>query len=331
MGHIVDISKWNGNINWEVAAPQLDLVIARVQDGSNYVDHLYKGYVQAMKQHGVPFGNYAFCRFVSITDARKEAQDFWARGDKDAKFWVADVEVKTMEDMRVGTQAFIDELRRLGAKKVGLYVGHHTYVPFGARNIRADFVWIPRYGGSKPAYPCDIWQYTETGNVPGIGKCDINKLIGDKPLSWFVGGTAANVTNNIFVKVEGIGIATSKYPDGYGVNLYENPADPQYTGNLTQKIPYLIFKGYWGGGDKDMICLGSEKQWAKLEHFDVEWFHAYSKYPPGYGIAVHNEPECINHIDNIDGTTPYRVWDKHLDAIDIGGNQWIKAKHVTIK
>ncbi|WP_218944392.1 glycoside hydrolase family 25 protein, partial [Bacillus cereus] len=139
------------------------------QDGSNYVDPMYKGYVQSMKAHGVPFGNYAFCRFVSINDAKKEAQDFWARGDKDALFWVADVEVKTMSDMRSGTQAFIDELKRLGAKKVGLYVGHHMYSSFGAASIEADFVWIPRYGGNKPAYPCDMWQYTETGHVDGIG------------------------------------------------------------------------------------------------------------------------------------------------------------------
>ncbi|ACK91733.1 endolysin [Bacillus cereus AH820] len=185
MGHIVDISKWNGNINWSVAKQHIDFIIARVQDGSNYVDPLYKGYVQAMKQHGIPFGNYAFCRFVSIADAKKEAQDFWSRGDKSATVWVADVEVKTMDDMRAGTQAFIDELRRLGAKKVGLYVGHHMYAPFGMANVKSDFVWIPRYGGNKPAYPCDIWQYTETGNVPGIGKCDLNSLIGSKSLSWF--------------------------------------------------------------------------------------------------------------------------------------------------
>ncbi|WP_312498101.1 GH25 family lysozyme [Bacillus luti] len=187
MGHIVDISKWNGNINWDVAAPQLEFVIARVQDGSNYVDPLYKNYVQAMKARNVPFGNYAFCRFVSIADAKKEAQDFWNRGDKSATVWVADVEVETMDDMRAGTQAFIDELRRLGAKKVGLYVGHHMYAPFGMANVKSDFVWIPRYGGNKPAYPCDIWQYTETGNVPGIGKCDLNSLIGNKSLAWFTG------------------------------------------------------------------------------------------------------------------------------------------------
>ncbi|HHK5542509.1 N-acetylmuramoyl-L-alanine amidase [Bacillus thuringiensis] len=185
MGHIVDISKWNGKINWDIAATQLDFVIARVQDGSNYVDPLYEEYVQAMKQYGIPFGNYAFCRFVSVEDARVEARDFWNRGDKSATIWVADVEVKTMDDMRTGTQNFIDELRRLGAKKVGLYVGHHMYASFGMENVQVDFVWIPRYGGNKPEYPCDIWQYTETGDVPGIGKCDMNQLMEGKSLSWF--------------------------------------------------------------------------------------------------------------------------------------------------
>ncbi len=185
MGYIVDMSKWNGSPDWDTAAKHLDFVIARVQDGSNYVDPVYKSYVAAMKVRNIPFGNYAFCRFVSINDAKKEAQDFWNRGDKSATVWVADVEVKTMDDMREGTQAFIDELRRLGAKKVGLYVGHHMYEPFGMANVKSDFVWIPRYGGKKPAYPCDIWQYTETGNVPGVGKCDLNELIGSKPLSWF--------------------------------------------------------------------------------------------------------------------------------------------------
>ncbi|EMI3503555.1 TPA: N-acetylmuramoyl-L-alanine amidase [Bacillus cereus] len=215
MGHIVDISKWNGNINWPVAKQHIDFIIARVQDGSNYVDPLYKGYVQAMKQHGIPFGNYAFCRFVSENDARIEARDFWNRGDKSATVWVADVEVKTMNDMRAGAQAFIDELRRLGAQKVGLYVGHHMYAPFGMANVKADFVWIPRYGGNNPAYPCDIWQYTETGNVPGIGKCDLNELIGSKPLSWFteVNQPEQNVSNGGYQYVKSGGFGVSLVPE----------------------------------------------------------------------------------------------------------------------
>ncbi|MEF7657907.1 GH25 family lysozyme [Bacillus thuringiensis] len=208
MGHIVDISKWNGNINWDVAAAQLDLVIARVQDGSNVVDHMYQSYVSEMKKRGIPFGNYAFCRFVSENDARVEARDFWNRGDKDALFWVADVEVKTMGNMLAGTLAFIDELRRLGAKKVGLYVGHHTYKEFQADRVNADFVWIPRYGDKKPAYPCDIWQYTETGHVDGIGKCDLNCLVGKKGLEWFIGVeqtmAASQYDSSWFTKQDGV-------------------------------------------------------------------------------------------------------------------------------
>ncbi|MED1299807.1 N-acetylmuramoyl-L-alanine amidase [[Bacillus thuringiensis] serovar konkukian] len=208
MGYIVDISKWNGNINWDVAAAQLDLVIARVQDGSNVIDHMYQSYVSEMKKRGIPFGNYAFCRFVSENDARVEARDFWNRGDKDALFWVADVEVKTMGNMLAGTLAFIDELRRLGAKKVGLYVGHHTYKEFQADKVNADFVWIPRYGDKKPAYPCDIWQYTETGYVDGIGKCDLNCLVGNKGLEWFTGVeqtmAASQYDSSWFTKQDGV-------------------------------------------------------------------------------------------------------------------------------
>ena len=119
-----------------------------------------------------------------------------------------------MNDMRAA-QAFIDELRRLGAQKVGLYVGHHMYAPFGMANVKADFVWIPRYGGNNPAYPCDIWQYTETGNVPGIGKCDLNELIGSKPLSWFteVNQPEQNVSNGGYQYVKSGGFGVSLVPE----------------------------------------------------------------------------------------------------------------------
>ncbi|AQY42377.1 GH25 family lysozyme [Bacillus thuringiensis] len=235
MGYIVDTSKWNGDIDWDVAAPLLDLVISRVQDGSRVIDQWHKRHTQSMKAHGVPFGNYAFCRFVSENDARVEARDFWNRGDKDALFWVADVEVKTMDNMLAGTLAFIDELRKLGAKKVGLYVGHHTYKEFQADKVNADFVWIPRYGGSQPAYPCDIWQYTETGNVPGIGKCDLNKLIGNKSLFWF--------TNKVIKqeeKQEGVEIIVNKHNKvityEFGVNLIPEMVQMMDTLGYTSKI-----------------------------------------------------------------------------------------------
>lgn len=188
LGKIVDLSHHQGKIDWGKASKEIDLAVLRVQDGSNVVDREYKTYVQEAKKHGVPFGSYAFCRFVSIADAKKEAQDFWNRSDKSSLFWVADVEVKTMDNMLAGTQAFIDELRKLGAKKVGLYVGHHTYEQFKADKVKTDFVWIPRYGGNKPQYACDLWQHTESGKLAGVaGSVDLNTLTGSKSLAWFKG------------------------------------------------------------------------------------------------------------------------------------------------
>lgn len=63
----------------------------------------YKGYVQAMS--GMWFLLVTMHSVVSENDARVEARDFWNCGDKSATVWVADVEVKTMDDMRAGTQA----------------------------------------------------------------------------------------------------------------------------------------------------------------------------------------------------------------------------------
>ena len=70
MGYIVDISKWNGTINWDIAASQLDLVIARVQDGSNTVDFMYQNYVSEMKKHSIPFV-IMLLPFYSIADAKR--------------------------------------------------------------------------------------------------------------------------------------------------------------------------------------------------------------------------------------------------------------------
>ncbi|SFI27218.1 GH25 family lysozyme [Bacillus sp. 103mf] len=193
MGYIVDISKYNDNINWDVAAPNLDLAICRVQYGSNKVDALYKQHVANLESRSIPHAAYAYGCFVSVEDAIVEAKDFINRVSKNAKFLVLDVEDDTLAscgatNLAKASQVFIDTCKAAGWK-VGFYVSHHMYGSYGLQNVKADFLWIPRYG-AKPAYACDIWQYADNatgGYVEGIGNCDVNKLIGDKSLEWFIG------------------------------------------------------------------------------------------------------------------------------------------------
>lgn len=193
---IVDISHHNSDINFDIARQHVSMFIARTGDGhrvntngerQGVLDRKYKQFVADMKARGIPFGNYMFNRFSGVVSARQEAEDFWRVGDKDATVWVCDAEVSTAPNMKECIQVFINRLRELGAKKVGLYIGHHKYQEFGGASIDCDFTWIPRYG-NKPAFACDLWQWTEYGNIPGVGKCDINVLYGSKGMDFFTNG-----------------------------------------------------------------------------------------------------------------------------------------------
>src|SRR5690606_23634119 len=88
-----------------------------------------------------------------------------------------------------------------GAKKVGVYIAHHLYKQFNIDTSDFDAVWIPHYGKnngsvtSKPVYPCDLHQYTDKGRLKGYGGyLDLNRIISDKPLSFFTGVTGEGST-----------------------------------------------------------------------------------------------------------------------------------------
>lgn len=194
---IVDLShhQLSHEIDWSQAANEVALMIIRVQYGSTTIDREYKKHVANCKKNNIPFGHYAYGRFVSVTDAKVEAREFLKRIDKEAKFLVLDVEECTTAKNQIvpATQAFIDTCKEAGWK-IGLYTGHHLYKPFGMEKIVADFLWLPRYGKNegkldrKPDYDCDLWQYTDRGEVTWYGRnLDLNMINSSKTIEWFIG------------------------------------------------------------------------------------------------------------------------------------------------
>lgn len=187
---IADISKWQGNIDWSKASKKLDLAIIRTQHGSTDEDTYHKINEAGAKKYGVPFGVYSFSLATSSADARVEANDFYNRADKNAEFYVIDVEKNTSlsgESMRTITNAYIDQLRTKTNKGIGLYIAHHLYESFNLDTSKADFVWIPRYSTSQPAYSYDLWQYTDRGRIDGINaNVDLNRLNSNLTLEKFL-------------------------------------------------------------------------------------------------------------------------------------------------
>ncbi|PAD67036.1 hypothetical protein CHH83_20945 [Bacillus sp. 7586-K] len=220
---IVDISHHqpSNKIDWEKAAREVAFFIIRVQYGSSTIDREYKNHVANCKKYGIPFGHYAYGRFVSVEDAKVEAKDFLDRIDKDAKFLVLDTENDTIDscgpkDVAEASQAFINVCKAAGYK-TGFYVSHHLYKSHGLNNVKSDFLWIPRYGtndgtaNKKPDFPCCLWQYTEKGKVSWYPNfIDLNKLNGPKTLEWFIGSIKTVDAPKTVVKTEVITKPSSK-------------------------------------------------------------------------------------------------------------------------
>lgn len=192
---IIDISHHQipSNINYDKLAKQVKLVIIRTQYGSNLIDRHYKTHHTEFRKRGIPTACYAWVRGINEKDMEIEATDFYNRTkDLNPTFWFLDVEEQSMADMRNGIKAYVKKLRKLGAKKVGVYIGHHLYKQFNLDMNDFDAIWIPHYGvnngtvNSKPSFPCDIHQFTSTGRLEGYnGNLDLNRLMGTKPLSYF--------------------------------------------------------------------------------------------------------------------------------------------------
>lgn len=197
---IIDISKWQGDINFDKLAKEVSLVICRASCGSDK-DVKFDEYAKAMNDRGIPFGVYCYSYAGTTEKAKDEAQKIVKYASPYApRFYVMDAEESKLTNSTI--KAFANELRSLGIEKIGCYVAHNHYNDYGYDSIRElfNFTWIPRYGkndgtiegSTKPAYICDMWQYTSTGKVAGIsGNVDMNVITGQgKSLEWFINGYA---------------------------------------------------------------------------------------------------------------------------------------------
>jgi uncharacterized protein YjdB len=198
---IVDLSKWQGNIDWASASKSIDLAILRVSYGNDTaIEPKYASYSSSCDRYVVPYGAYSYARYSTKAQAEQEATTFYntaTAGGREPFFFVVDIEEKQMT--RAATEAYLKKLRALARQdgiqrlKVGLYIGHHLYKQLGlnvetdlSNDATPDFIWIPRYGSntgtvdaspSIPDFPCDLWQFSSSGYLPGIsGKVDMNTL-----------------------------------------------------------------------------------------------------------------------------------------------------------
>lgn len=200
---ICDVSKWQGEIDWDKLAPCLEDGFVIIKASGKTADQQYARNAAAAASHGVPFHVFHFLYCRTEAEARRDAGLFFRtvqRAGHWPLFWALDCEAGwgiASGRARPVAEAFETELRRLareggaGDIRVAIYVAQQKYYDYAMDYDAYEYVWIPGYGEKhRPTMPCDLWQYTDKGSLPGIkSNVDLNVLTGSKPMSFFTGKT----------------------------------------------------------------------------------------------------------------------------------------------
>lgn len=232
---IIDISEHQGRINWDAVKQNVHFAIIRVQDGT-YHDVRLAENIAAVERLGIPYYCYGFYRNGGAVEAARLVSRAKAAGAKSCRGYVLDVEVGGQSV--AGILSAGNTLAQ-SAGDNGVYIANHLYGQYAsvASQPWVKWTWIPTYGvndgaaHTPPRHYCDLWQFTSTGRVPGIGgNVDCNALNGKRDLASFTAGA--------------------------------KPVEPAPSGPADQSLPLHVLvgntlAGMYGNGDERKANLGS--------------------------------------------------------------------------
>ncbi|QGG97489.1 glycoside hydrolase family 25 protein [Streptococcus dysgalactiae] len=196
---IIDVSGWQlpEEIDYDTLSHNISGAIVRVYGGSQItahnnaafttgIDKSFKKHIKEFQKRDVPVAVYSYALGRSAKEMREEARAFYknAAPFNPTYYWI-DVEEVTMKDMNKGVKAFREELKKLGAENVGLYIGTYFMAEQEISTKGFDAIWIPTYGSDSGYYEAapnttldyDLHQYTSQGYINGFNHpLDLNQI-----------------------------------------------------------------------------------------------------------------------------------------------------------
>lgn len=190
----IDVSQHQGEIDWAaVKASGVEFVILRAGyrgygSGTLHPDEKAQENYAAAKAAGLKIGAYFFSQAISPEEAREEAAffleqirtwelDLWAVYDWEyisAEARTAQVDARTLTAC---TQAFLDTVIQAGCRPMVYFNRSQSETRLIMPELKEYGFWLAMYRDPIDtfAHRPDMWQYTNTGTVPGIsGNVDIN-------------------------------------------------------------------------------------------------------------------------------------------------------------
>ena len=212
----IDVSRWQGDIQWAKVAQSKDFAIIRCTSGrSNALDSKFPANLRGALAQKLPVGVYRYGYATTVAAAKAEAAavlDAIDGYDMPCGVWY-DVEDASQRKLKGATltaiiKAFCEAITA-GGYQVGIYCNQDWYDNVLDTDALAEYpFWVARYGSNdgkmhtKPRIDGDLWgwQYTSRGRVSGIsGNVDLDVMYAayhDQPASRPTPGSGVTVDDS---------------------------------------------------------------------------------------------------------------------------------------
>ena len=204
---ILDVSRWQGSINWDKvkASGKIDGVMIRAmgnKNGKPYLDPYFARNYAECARLGIPVGGYYYTCAVTPRQTEEElaALKTALRGKTFQLPLAIDVEDPRLRSLAPAKLSALVAEAAAQLEAWGLYAMVYTYTNFAdtaldMAALAAYDLWIADYRGTRPTRRHGMWQYTSSGKIPGVS--------GPVDLSHAYKGYAAIIQRAGLTKVKG--------------------------------------------------------------------------------------------------------------------------------
>ena len=189
----IDVSHYQGNINWEKVKPQIDFAILRMGLGDDIPSQddkqFERNYAECVRL-GIPFAVYFFSYAVNKAKVAKEIAHIkrLLNGKKiNAPVYIDVENTKGLDWRKLSNAELLDIMQEFNAQlnalgyKMGIYSSRSAFWNEKMTDKWYDSIskWVAEYGAKVNNFnrTYDIWQHTSKGRIDGIsGNVDMNVM-----------------------------------------------------------------------------------------------------------------------------------------------------------
>lgn len=196
MNDIIDVSRYQGNVEWTKVAKAgiggaiLKTVSTNKSYGGIYIDPMFEKNYWAARTAGIPTGAYYYTYAQDKATADKELEKFYTavEGKTFELPLIVDVEDNKLKPLSKEALTDLVEYSANTIESWGVYAMVYTYLSYQrtelnmARLSQYD-LWLAAYRSTRPSSPAHgMWQYTSNGSVDGIsGSVDMSHVYKNYP------------------------------------------------------------------------------------------------------------------------------------------------------